>query len=136
MKSKIHLALYNSVANRQWRRADVFIFSPVQIEFFSILPLQSALRKHGLKIVWVPILIHVLLTCTIKNKSAFFNENSEATFFLLQEKNQSSYNVRLLSDPVLYPFLHPFLLLIPKMKDDTDDRCFTHHTCTMGISRN
>ena len=29
---------------------------------FSILPLQSALRKHGLKIVWVPILIHVLLT--------------------------------------------------------------------------
>jgi len=34
-----------------------------------------------LKIVWVPILIHVLLTCTIKNKSAFLNENSEATFF-------------------------------------------------------
>ena len=67
---------------------------------FSILPLQSALRKHGLKIVWVPILIHVLLTCTIKNKSAFFIENSEATFFFLCKKNQSSYNVRLLYDPI------------------------------------
>jgi hypothetical protein len=72
----------------------------VQIEFFSILPLQSALRKHGLKIVWVLILIHVLLTYTIKNKSAFFNENSEATFFSSARKNQSSYNVRLLFDPI------------------------------------
>ena len=68
---------------------------------FSILPLQSALWKHGLKIVWVPILIHVFLTSKpSKINLPSSSKTVKPPFFSSAKKNQSSYSVRLLYDPI------------------------------------